>query len=198
MAHSPAQTLRLIRWVAWALVGLITAVSLYLLASPEAPKAAIGGPFALEASTGGKVDIGQAEKGKPYAVFFGFTHCPDVCPTAMYEMSQLLKKLDPATKDFRVYFVSVDPERDTPQLLRDYLSAFDPRLIGMTGSAEEIARIARMHRAYYRKVPTPSGYTMDHTATVFLFDRKGEFFGTLDPTDQDSAKATKLGRLLKS
>ena len=198
MTQSPASTLRLIRWVAWGLVAIVTAVSAYLLALPEPPKAAIGGPFTLEASTGGRISVGTAEKGKPYAVFFGFTHCPDVCPTAMYEMSQLLKKMEPATRDFRIYFVSVDRERDTQQLLQQYLSACDPRIIGMTGSAEEIAGVARLHRAFYRKVPTPSGYTMDHTATVFLFDRKGAFFGTLDPTDQDSAKTAKLERLLRS
>lgn len=197
MAVSTPSTLQLIRWVAWSLVAMITAVSAYLLTSPEAPKAAIGGPFTLQATSGGKVDLAVAEKGKPFAVFFGFTNCPDVCPTAMFEMSQLLKKMDPQTSDFRVYFVSVDPERDTPQLLKDYLSAFDPRLIGMSGTPDEIAAIAKQYRAYYRKVPTPSGYTMDHTATVYLFDRKGDFFGTLDPNDAEPSKIAKMERLLK-
>jgi len=192
-------TLRLVRWIAWSAVALLTAAMIYLMAAPEARKGAtIGGPFTLTAMTGERIDIGVAEKGKPYAVFFGFTHCPDICPTAMYEMGQLLAKLGPAAKDFRVYFVSVDPERDTADQLKLYLSAFDPRLIGLTGSPEEIAAVARSHRAFYRKVPTPSGYTMDHTATIFLFDRKGAFYGTLDTNDAEQARIAKLERLLRS
>lgn len=190
--------LRIIRWSAWALVGLLAAVSLYLTLQPVPPKALLGGPFALTSMTGERRDVGVAEKGRPYAVFFGFTHCPDICPTAMYETSQLLAKVGEATRDFRVYFVTVDPERDTAEQLKLYLSAFDPRIVGMTGTPEEIAAVARQHRAFYRKVPTPSGYTMDHTATIFLFDRKGDFFGTLDPKDSQEAQIAKLTRLLKS
>lgn len=190
--------LRLVRWIAWATVGLLTAAMLYLMMAPEARKGAvIGGPFTLTAMTGQRVNVGEAEKGKPYAVFFGFTHCPDICPTSMYELSQLLAKLGDRARDFRVYFVSVDPERDTAEQLKLYLSAFDSRLIGMTGTPEEIAAVAKAHRAFYRKVPTPSSYTMDHTATVFLFDRKGDFFGTLDVNEQDGPKIAKMERLLK-
>ncbi len=197
MAQSSLSPLKFIRWTAWGLVLIIAAVSGYLLLSPEPPKAAIGGPFSMQASTGSRVDIGEAEKGKPYAVFFGFTQCPDVCPTAMFETSQLLRKMDPKTKDFHVYFVTVDPERDTATLLKEYLSAFDSRIIGMVGTPDELAAVAKQYRAYYRKVSTPSGYTMDHTATLYLFDRKGQFFGTLDPNDAEPAKVAKMERLLK-
>lgn len=197
MTQSTVSTLKFIRWAAWGLILMLTAVSGYLMLSPEAPKAAIGGPFAMQSSTGARIDLAVAEKGKPHAVFFGFTQCPDVCPTTMFEITQLLRKMDPKTKDFRVYFVSVDPERDTASLLKDYLSAFDDRIIGMVGSAEELANVARQYRASYSKVPTPSGYTMNHTATLYLFDRKGEFFGTLDPNDAESAKIAKMERLLR-
>ena len=197
-ANQPLSALRIIRWVAWGLVAVIGAVSAYLLLMPEDKKgAAIGGPFAMQAMTGARIDLAVAEKGKPFAVFFGFTHCPDVCPTAMFEMSQLLKKAGDTAKDFRVYFVSVDPERDTPEQLNLYLSAFDPRIIGMTpSSAEELQAVAKQYRAFYRKVPTPSGYTMDHTATIYLFDRKAEFFGTFAPEEQETTRLAKLARLL--
>ena len=190
--------LRLIRWVAWGLVAIIGAFAAYILLTPEESKgASIGGPFAMAAMTGEKIDLAVAEKNKPYAVFFGFTNCPDICPTAMFEMSQTLKKAGDKAKDFHVYFVSVDPERDTPAQLKLYLSAFDPRIIGMAaGSLEELQAVAKQYRAFYRKVPTPSGYTMDHTATIYLFDRKGAFFGTIAPDDQEAARLTKLERLL--
>ena len=191
--------LRLIRWVAWTLVAFLSAAALYVLMAPESRKGAtIGGPFTLTAMTGARIDVGQAEKNKPYAVFFGFTHCPDICPTSMFEMSQTLKTLGDKAKNFHVYFISVDPERDTPEQLKLYLSAFDPRLIGMTGTVEEVAAVAKAHRAFYRKVPTPSGYTMDHTATIFLFDRSGEFFGTLAASDPEPARLSKMERLLGS
>lgn len=197
-AGQPLSPLKVIRWVAWGLVLVISAVSLYLLLAPEEKKgAAIGGPFAMQAMTGAKIDLAVAEKNKPFAVFFGFTNCPDVCPTAMFEMSQLLKRAGDKAKDFHVYFVSVDPERDTPEQLKLYLSAFDPRIIGLTaGTAEELQAVAKQYRAFFRKVPTPSGYTMDHTATIYLFDRKAEFFGTFAPDEAENARLAKLERLL--
>lgn len=191
-----ATTLKIIRWGAWALIGLLTAAAIFLLTRPEPPRATIGGPFTLTAMTGERLDVGKVEKGRPYAVFFGFTYCPDICPTAMFELGQLLKAAGDSVKDFRIYFVSVDPERDTAEQLKLYLSAFDSRIIGMTGTVEEMAAVARQHRAFYRKVPTPSGYTMDHTATIYLFDRKGDFWGTLDTNEPEAARLAKLARLL--
>ena len=191
-----SSVLKVIRWGAWALIGLLTAVAIYVLTRSEPPKLAIGGPFTLTAMTGEKISLPVAEKGRPFAVFFGFTHCPDICPTAMFEMGQTLKSGGEATKDFHVYFVSVDPERDTPEQLKLYLSAFDSRLVGLTGTPEAIAEVARLHRAFYRKVPTPSGYTMDHTATIYLFDAKGVFWGTLDTNEAETARIAKLKRLL--
>lgn len=195
----PLGALKVIRWSAWALIAAIGAVTLYLTLNPEAPKgASIGGAFSLPAVEGGRSGPATAAKDRPYAVFFGFTHCPDVCPTAMWEMSETLRKAGPAAKDFRVFFISVDPERDTAELLKTYLSAFDSRIIGIVPDAGELAQVARQHRAFYRKVPTPSGYTMDHTATIYLFDRKGELFGTFSPSDTEDSRLQKLARLLGS
>ncbi|HRK24171.1 MAG TPA: SCO family protein [Beijerinckiaceae bacterium] len=195
---TPNTALRLIRWVSWSLIGLLGAVTLYILLQPEQQRVSLGGPFTLTTMEGERRNVGTHEKGRPYAVFFGFTYCPDICPTTMFELSQTLKAAGDAVKDFRVYFVSVDPERDTPEQLKLYLSAFDSHIVGLTGTPEEIAAVARQHRAFYRKVPTPSSYTMDHTATIFLFDRKGSFFGTLDVNEPESARLAKLQRLMRS
>jgi protein SCO1/2 len=194
----PLRVLKLIRIAAWSLVALLGAVSLFLILSPEKPKGvAIGGPFTMTSMNGERLNTATLTRGKPYGVFFGFTQCPDVCPTTMWELSETMRKAGARAKDFRVFFVSVDPERDTPELLKSYISAFDDRIIGMVGSLEEIAEVARAHRAYYRKVPTPSGYTMDHTATVYLFDRRGELFGTFGSSDSEESRRAKLDRLLK-
>lgn len=192
-----ANPLKIIRIVAWILVAAVSAVMLVVLLAPEKPKGlAIGGPFTLTAMDGTRLDTASLTRGKPYAVFFGFTHCPDICPTAMWELSEVLRKSGDKAKDFRVFFVSVDPERDTPALLKTYISAFDSRIIGMTGTVDEIAAVARAHRAFYRKVPTPSGYTMDHTATIYLFDGKGELWGTFDTSESEDNRLKKLARLL--
>lgn len=193
----PLNPLRIVRVVAWGLIAALSAVMLYVTLSSEKPAGvAIGGPFTLTAMDGKRLNTAEAMRGRPYGVFFGFTHCPDICPTAMWELSEILRKSGPMAKDFRVFFVTVDPERDTPELLSSYISAFDNRIIGMSGTAEEIAAVARAHRAFYRKVPTPSGYTMDHTATIYLFDGKAQLWGTFDATESEENRLKKLARLL--
>jgi protein SCO1/2 len=156
----------------------------------------IGGPFRLTGLDGrpfGSEDL----KGRPYALFFGFTHCPDICPTTLHDLTQALATLDPAARDFRVLFVSVDPERDTPPFLRDYLSAFDPRITALTGSPREIAATAAAFGATYAKIPTEGGgYTMDHTATVYLMNSDGRFAGALDHHESADIHVAKLRRLL--
>lgn len=161
------------------------------------PSIAIGGPIHLTSQSGDAFDSAMLD-GKPYAVFFGFTHCPEVCPTTLYELSTDLKRLGPQATDFRVLFITVDPERDTPAFLKDYLANFDPRIVGLTGTPEEIAAVAKSFRIYYEKVPTSDGdYTMNHTAIVFLMDRKGQLFGTLGYDEGDEVKFEKLQRLLQ-
>ncbi len=158
---------------------------------------AIGGPISLTAQTGEAFDSATLA-GQPYVVFFGFTHCPEVCPTTLYELSRDLKALDPESKDMRVLFVTIDPERDTPAFLADYLANFDPRVIGLTGTPEQIAVAAKSFHVFYEKVPTSDGsYTMNHTALAFLMDRNGKFFGTLDYEENDEVKLQKLTRLLR-
>jgi protein SCO1/2 len=180
---------------------VLTATLLFAIAPPssrtsQAP-AAIGGPFRLTTHEGNSLTNDDLA-GQPFAVFFGFTHCPDVCPTTLFDISELLKDLGPEADRLRVLFVTVDPEQDTPEILASYLQSFDPRITGLTGSEQEIAAAAKAYRAYFRKVPTEGGgYTMEHTATVHLMNGRGEFFGTLDTHEGREAKLAKLQRLLR-
>ena len=193
-------TLRIIRLTVWACIGVLTAALGYLLLAPQPESgsgvASIGGPFRLAASDGSVVES-EKLKGRPFAIFFGFTNCPDVCPTSMLEVTNDLVALGDKAKDFRVYFVTVDPARDDLKLLKDYTASFDPRIIGLVPKDEaELAAIAKAYRVIYRKVDTPSSYTMDHTATIYLMDARGGFFGTLDTKETPVIRQAKLKRLI--
>ena len=112
-------------------------------------------------------------QGRVVMLYFGFVQCPDVCPTALTRAAVVMERLGPQAADLQVIFVTVDPERDTPELLREYMAAFHPSFLALTGNAEQIAQTAKDFRAFYKKVPTGSSYTMDHTALSYLFDRQG-------------------------
>lgn len=114
-------------------------------------------------------------KGKAVVVFFGFTHCPDVCPTTMAEMASVMAQLGPQADKVQVLFISVDPERDTPQLLAKYVPAFHPGFLGLTGDQAAIEKVGKEFRIFYQKVPgkTPGSYTVDHTAGSYVFDPQG-------------------------
>jgi protein SCO1/2 len=156
---------------------------------PTARASAIGGPFRLTDQNGRTV-TDQDLRGHPFLVFFGFTHCPDVCPTTLFEVSEVLGKLGPDAERVSALFVSIDPERDKPEQMKDYLSSFNPRLVGLTGDPEAIAAIAKAYRVYVKKVPLDHGdYTMDHTALVYLMDKEGRFVApfNLKRTTEDAA-----------
>ncbi|MGJ5154040.1 SCO family protein [Bradyrhizobium sp. HKCCYLR1023] len=140
-----------------------------------AAPAAIGGPFQLTDQSGAVVTEKSLE-GRPTLIFFGFTHCPDVCPTSLFEISEVLRAMGKDADSVNAYFVSVDPERDDPAAMKDYLSSFDPHLKGLTGDPEVLAKVLTEYRVYAKKVPLKDGdYTMDHTALVYLMDRNGRF-----------------------
>jgi protein SCO1 len=192
--------LRILRFGIWGVIGGLSAMMLVLLMQPPRETgsgvAMIGGPFSLTTHEGVRISD-QSLKGKPFALFFGFTHCPDICPTSMLEITNDLNALKDVAAEFKVYFVTVDPERDTPALLKEYLGSFDPRIIGLIAQNEaELNGITKAYRAIYRKVPTPSSYTMDHTAAIYLMDGRGQFFGTLDSKESPQIRQTKLRRLL--
>ncbi len=195
--------LRHMRFVLWVAVAIAAAGGLALYfgrtSIQETLKAAadVGGPFVLASSRGGEVKS-QDLLGKPYAIFFGFTHCPEVCPTTLYEMSNLLGKLGEDAQDFRVFFVTVDPERDTVANLRDYISNFDPRIDALVPTMEQLPKVAASFRIYYAKVPTSDGgYTMDHTASVFLMGADGKFADTIAYGEAAELREAKLRKLLK-
>jgi len=182
--------------------GLILCTAIILLVTgrttpPSLPQvAAIGGPFSLTDHNGRTV-TDRDLKGRPFLVFFGFTHCPDICPTAMFEISEIIKKLGPDGDRMRALFITVDPERDTPEALKAYVSSFDPRIIALTGDEASIAAMTKAYRAIYRKVPLKDGgYTMDHTAIVYLMDKEGRFVSPFSLKRTADAAAAELRKYL--
>lgn len=158
--------------------------------------AEIGGPFTLTDETGARVTEADL-RGKPSAIFFGFTFCPDVCPTTLYELSGLIDKLGEDADRMNWVFISVDWQRDGPQELKDYLQAFDERVRGFSGTEEEIEAVTKAYKVFYERVPTEDGgdYTINHTASVYLMDADGRFFGTLGYGEDPDAMLAKLKRL---
>lgn len=161
------------------LAGLMLCFAVLLMvvgrgAGPITGPSAVGGPFRL-VDQDGRAVTEQDLKGRPTLVFFGFTHCPDVCPTTLFEVSEVLEKLGPDAEKVNAVFITVDPERDTPELLRNYVPAFDPAFVGLYGDAAATQRVAKEFKVLYRKVPgsTPDTYTMDHSAGMFVFDPQG-------------------------
>src|SRR6201991_151012 len=174
-------------------VGLV--VVLWLLGGLRGVTApsAIGGPFQLTDQAGQAVTEKNLQ-GKPTLIFFGFTHCPDVCPTSLFEISEVLRAMGKDADRVNAYFISVDPERDTASAMKDYLSSFDPHLKGLTGNADAVAKVISDYRVYTRKVPLKDGdYTMDHTALIYLMDRDGKFVApfNLKRTPEEAAKDLK-------
>jgi len=183
---------------AWTLPGGVPAPAAGTSAPAAGTSAAvpIGGEFAL-VDEDGKPRTWSDFRGKPVAVFFGFTHCPDICPTTLGELSVLLADLGPRSDDLQVVLVSGDPERDTPEVLNAYLQSFDPRIVGLTGAEVEVERAFSTFRAYRKKVPTEGGdYTVDHSAGVYLYDSDGGFVGTLDMHEDTKVRREKVERLL--
>lgn len=156
----------------------------------------IGGPFKLAATTGGELSTDEL-KGTPYLIFFGFTRCPEVCPTTLSDISTWLDALGPQGKDIKALFVSIDPERDTVPVLKDYISSFNDQIIGLTGTPDQVKMVAAEFRVYYAKHALKDGdYTLDHSAVIYLMDRNGQLAGTLTYGDSKADAVAKLKRLL--
>jgi protein SCO1/2 len=176
MSERAAKPLTMVAVFAGSLaIGL--ALMMWLLDGPRgalAP-AAIGGPFQLVDQSGKTVTADKLQ-GKPTLLFFGYTHCPDICPTTLFDVSEVLKAMGKDADHVNAYFVSVDPERDSPVVMKDYLSSFDPHLQALTGDPDAVAKMLTEYRVYAKKVPGKDGdYTMDHSAMVYLMDRQGRF-----------------------
>lgn len=161
-----------------------------------AQPAAIGGPFQLT-DQHGKTVTDKSLKGKPTLIFFGYTHCPDVCPTSLFEISEVLRAMGGDADRVNALFISVDPERDTPAVMKDYLSSFDPHLEGLSGDPAETAKVLTSYRVYAKKIPGKDGdYTMDHTALIYLMDRDGRFVSPFNLKRSPEEAAADLKRYL--
>lgn len=198
--------MRNIRIVLWAVVLVLAGVVSWLTIEMtktrnEMVETAYGVPFQLTAQNGQPITE-KAFQGKPTALFFGFTHCPEVCPTTLFELNGWMEKVDPAGDKLQAYFVSVDPERDTPEIMQQYVSNVSKRITGITGPADKISETLKGYRIYAKKVPVdekdPNGdYTMDHTASVILLDANGRFSGTIAYGENPEVAEQKLQNLLK-
>ena len=190
-------------------LGVVTALAVAIAAAVgvhtfEAPRTVgaqggvqIGGPFTLVDQTGRTV-TDRDLKGKPTAIFFGFTYCPEICPTTLAALTAWMKALGPDADRLNVVYVSVDPERDTPRQLALYLSSFDHRIRGLTGAPGQIAKVANEYRVYYQKVPLRGGgYTMDHSSVIYLMDAHGGFSGVISYQEAPAEALAKIRGLLK-
>ena len=183
---------------------VLAAGALLAIAYRENPKgaagtllsSAIGGPFRLE-DQNGKPFTDADLKGKWHLLFFGYTHCPDTCPTALNEISLALDRLGKKRDEVGVVFITVDPERDTPEVLKSYVQSFDAKIVALTGSPDEVAQAAKAYRVFYAKHPrSDGGYEMDHSAVIYIMDPQGRFTATLTPDATADAMAQRLEKLL--
>jgi protein SCO1 len=175
-----ARTSQILLIISAFLTGLVVFTGVFLYATGNlgvsGPGAsAIGGPFKLVDQNGAPVTDADI-KGRPFLVFFGYTHCPDICPATLFEVSEVMHALGKDADRAGALFITVDPDRDTPAVMKDYLSSFDPHLRGATGDQAAIDAAEKAYRVYAKKVPTTNGdYSMDHTALVYLMDKQGRF-----------------------
>jgi len=183
------------------LAGLVIFLGVFLYATGQfggggPGPSAIGGPFDL-VDQNGKPITDKDLKGRPALVFFGYTHCPDVCPTTLFDVSELMRALGPDADRAAALFITVDPERDTAPVMKDYLSSFDPHLRAATGDPKAIEAAEKAYRVYAKKVPGENGdYSMDHTALVYLMDKQGRFVAPFSLKRRPEDAAAELRKYL--
>jgi protein SCO1/2 len=189
-------------WVLAAIAGFaVVAIAITMVVTHQPGHAegtaAIGGPFTLVNDNGARVTE-KTLAGKPYAIYFGYTYCPEVCPTTLFDLSRWIKELGPDANKLNYVFVTIDPERDTPKLMRAYLSSFDRRIRGFTGTPKQIAMIAKEYRAYYKKIPTSGGsYVMDHSSVIYLMGSDGQFVSMITYQEKDDSALAKLRDVMR-
>lgn len=201
-----------VRLVLYVLAGFAVGVAAALMAFPSAREwllpaagvqtmgqALVGGPFVLTDQNGKRV-TDQDFRGKFMLIYFGFTFCPDVCPTALQVMAAAMDKLGAKAERLTPVLISIDPERDTPAQLATYATSFHPRLVALTGSQQEIDAVTKAYRVYVKKVPDPkssAGYTMDHSSIIYLVGPDGRYRTHFTHTTNVDAMADRLASLLK-
>lgn len=186
----------------YAVAGLLLALLMFgvagLLWFSNSSRAAVGGPFTLENGSGQAVTE-RTFRGKYALVYFGYTYCPDVCPTTLNEVAGAMDHLGAKARDLQPIFISVDPERDTPGVVKQYTAAFTPRLVGLTGTPQEIAQVAKEYHVYYAKHvtgPGPKDYTMDHSSILYLMGPDGRFIAPIDAGESGKAMAASIAKLI--
>jgi protein SCO1 len=187
----------------YGIIGLVMAVVIlgtggFVWLSRGGTASLVGGPFTLEDGSGKQV-ADRDFRGKYMLVYFGYTFCPDVCPTTLNEVADALDHLGSKAEQLQPIFITVDPKRDTPAVIRQYVAAFTPRLIGLTGSDEQIAKVAQEYRVYYaehRTGPGPNDYTMDHSSVLYLMGPDGRFIAPIRADEDGPQMAADLGRLM--
>jgi protein SCO1/2 len=195
--------MKTVRIVVWLLVVVLFVATGWLVLGGRLPffgaatqTASVGGPFSL-VDMNGRAVTEATFAGRPHVVFFGYTHCPDVCPTTLGEYAALKERLGPDAGKIDLLFVTVDPERDTPEVLKDYLSSFGDVVLGLTGSRPQVDAMIRAFNVYARKAPGADGdYGMDHTASSFLFDAGGHYRGTIAYMEEQETALQKLKTLI--
>ena len=206
------KTFRYILWAAVGLAALVVGAMTWVMGQQRAQTALLSGPQPIAQSTADQAGSGfmvgapfslieangepiteAAFAGRPTVLFFGFTYCPEVCPVSLFQVSTLLDEMGAEKRDLQAFFISVDPERDTPEALESYISPFAHNIRGITGDAAGIEALAQAWSVHVEKVPLDDGdYTVDHTASMILLDRHGKFRGTFDHTDPSTLQLEKL------
>lgn len=199
MAQKKRSSLSRLRMMLWGMVVIvgIGASVLYLVRPPERPLGVFGGEFTMQSTGGGAFDQDDL-RGIPSLVFFGYTFCPDVCPTTLAESSSWMQELNLTGDDLRLIFVSVDPERDTLEALTDYLSVFNAPVIGLTGPMVEVEKAKKAFGIYSKRVEDESSteYLIDHTASIFMINTDGRFEGTISFGEARDTAMAKIRKLL--
>ncbi|VAW17051.1 Cytochrome oxidase biogenesis protein Sco1/SenC/PrrC, thiol-disulfide reductase involved in Cu(I) insertion into CoxII Cu(A) center [hydrothermal vent metagenome] len=190
-----------LRYGSWAAIAVMTLlVAVYIFTRDKTPPMATGEPFGVPFAAvdhKGQPITEAAFRGRPSALFFGFTFCPEVCPTTLSDVAGWLDELGEEGKDLQVYFVTVDPERDTPEVMAEYVASFSDRIVGITG---EPAAMKEMYKGFYiytNRVEQGDDYTMDHSASLFLLDAQGRMKSTISYQENEEVALTKLRNLLK-
>ena len=194
-------SLRLVRYGAWAAVAAVVVIAAALYFSPSKPvisEVTIGGPFTLVNQSGRTVTEADLA-GHPSAIFFGFTYCPDVCPTALQVMSTALDSLGARADRIQPIFITIDPERDTPENMAAYVKHFDERMVGLTGTPEQVRKAADVYKVFYKKGQGSGGadYLMDHTSVIYLMGPDGKFVGHFTHTTDSDKMAAEIARVLE-
>ena len=196
---TPNRTLYAIMGLMLAILLIGSGAFLWLSRSGGNNLVGIGGPFTLENGDGQPV-TNKDFLGKYMLVYFGYTFCPDVCPTTLAAITDAMDKLGPESKQIQPVFISVDPARDTPAVVKRYAAAFGPYIVGLTGTPAEVAQAAKEYRVYYkahRPKPGETNYTVDHSSVIYLMDPKGEFVAPIPAEETGAQIAARLKQLVR-